>query len=346
MPPHAGKTFRPAGPGSPNSKTRAQTEQSVAGRRVPIHIEPRRCDRLPWLSRVRVGLNQATGACSVDRHTSERSRRQNRRSRPSWGSTRRRFERVHLGLRFRDPSRENHGDLPSQQRAMSDLGTPGGTRSIPNASEHHARARATRDHAASRPVSSRTRPRRAKAGARAFPETTTDIARPSVSRLARAGPATNGATSSLANLSLRPGGVSGTGASHARRAMPSPRRRSTARHSRAPRARPRPLAHPFPSVPEKKQNILAPRPQARPSRRSGWEGSPAPSAARTPKPRHERYVARFPSSTAAGRSFGDGSRFARRPLFSFRFFRLFQRARASRVSTANRPVPTLDARLD
>ena len=251
---------------------------------------------------------------------------------------------VRIALRV--PSRENHGDLPSQQRAMSDLGTPGGTRSIPNASEHHARARATRDHAASRPVSSRTRPRRAKAGARAFPETTTDIARPSVSRLARAGPATNGATSSLANLSLRPGGVSGTGASHARRAMPSPRRRSTARHSRAPRARPRPLAHPFPTLPEKKQNTLAPRPQARPSRRSGWEGSPAPSAARTPKPRHERYVARFPSSTAAGRSFGDGSRFARRPLFSFRFFRLFQRARASRVSTANRPVPTLDARLD
>ena len=61
---------------------------------------------------------------------------------------------------------------------MSDLGAPGGTRPIPNASECHARARVTRDPAAPLHVSSRTRPRRAKAGARAFPETTTDIALP------------------------------------------------------------------------------------------------------------------------------------------------------------------------
>lgn len=53
---------------------------------------------------------------------------------------------------------------------MSDLGAPGGTRPIPNASECHARARVTRDPAAPLHVSSRTRPRRAKAGARAFPK--------------------------------------------------------------------------------------------------------------------------------------------------------------------------------
>ena len=61
---------------------------------------------------------------------------------------------------------------------MSDLGAPGGTRPIPNASECHARARVTRDPAAPLHVSSRARPRRAKAGARAFPETTTDIPLP------------------------------------------------------------------------------------------------------------------------------------------------------------------------
>ena len=63
---------------------------------------------------------------------------------------------VRIALRV--PSRENHGDLPSQQRAMSDLGAPGGTRPIPNGSKCHARARTTRDPAALRPVPSRTRP--------------------------------------------------------------------------------------------------------------------------------------------------------------------------------------------
>ena len=93
---------------------------------------------------------------------------------------------VRIALRV--PSLENHGDLPSQQRAMSDLGAPGGTRPNPNAFEHHARARTMRDPAAPGPVSSRTRPSRAKAGARAFPETTTDITSPPSPPSARQAP--------------------------------------------------------------------------------------------------------------------------------------------------------------
>ena len=181
---------------------------------------------------------------------------------------------------------------------MSDLGAPGGTRPIPNASECHARARVTRDPAAPLHVSSRTRPRRAKAGARAFPEATTDIALP---RPPLEGPATNGATSALANLSLRPAGVSGNGTSQTRRVMPSPRRRSTARRlPRAARASFRLLSlTPLPSVPKKTKIPLATRPQARLSRPSGSEVSPAPSAARTRKPRRKRYVATLPSSSHA-----------------------------------------------
>ena len=211
---------------------------------------------------------------------------------------------VRIALRV--PSRENHGDLPSQQRAMSDLGAPGGTRPIPNGSKCHARARTTRDPAALRPVPSRTRPlARKPARARFRKRHLTSRVRP-FRFPPTAGPATNGATSALANLSLRPAGVSGNGTSQTRRVMPSPRRRSTARRlPRAARASFRVLSlTPLPSVPKKTKIPLATRPQARLSRPSGSEVSPAPSAARTRKPRRKRYVTTLPSSAPPTRPRG------------------------------------------
>lgn len=210
---------------------------------------------------------------------------------------------VRIALRV--PSRENHGDLPSQQRAMSDLGAPGGTRPIPNGSKCHARARTTRDPAALRPFPSRTRPLARKPARARFRK------RHLTSRPLRpfrfpptAGPATNGATSALANLSLRPAGVSGNGTSQTRRVMPSPRRRSTARRlPRAARASFRVLSlTPLPSVPRKFRSSKIP--QARLSRPSGSEVSPAPSAARTRKPRRKRYVATLPFSAPPTRPRG------------------------------------------
>lgn len=177
---------------------------------------------------------------------------------------------------------------------MSDLGAPGGTRPIPNASERHTRARTTRDPAAPRPVSSRTRPRRAKAGARAFPETTTDIALPrpppkAPPRTARRAPS----RTSRYDRAAFPGTVRRT-----RLARCSPRDVDRPRTtSRAPRARPSvPPAH-RPFRPTKIP--LALHPQAKLSRPSGSGGSPAPSAARTRKPRLKRYVASLPSSAVA-----------------------------------------------
>ena len=65
--------------------------------------------------------------------------------------------------------------------------------------------------------------------------------------------------------------------------------------ARRARVLPCPLAH----RPFRPSNIpLAPRPQARLSRPSGWGGSPVPSAARTRKLRRKRYVAHLPSSAA------------------------------------------------
>ena len=164
-----------------------QLEHSVAGK-VPSHCEPRRCDRLPWLSRARVGRNQVTRSL-LDRQTHFRPFKASKQAVSS-------IARLDQAS-FRAASNSDCAsgillvrisDLPSQQRAMSDLGAPGGTRPNPNAFEHHARARTMRDPAAPGPVSSRTRPSRAKAGARAFPETTTDITSPPSPPSARQAP--------------------------------------------------------------------------------------------------------------------------------------------------------------
>jgi hypothetical protein len=180
---------------------------------------------------------------------------------------------------------------------MSDLGAPGGTRPIPNASECHARARVTRDPAAPLHVSSRTRPRRAKAGARAFPETTTDIAlpRPPLFLRPRHERRDERPREPLVTTGRR---FRERYVAHVLNdALPATKSRSTARHlPRTARASLRSSrSPPLPSH----EIPLALHPQAKLSRPSGSGGSPAPSAARTRKPRLKRYVASLPSSAVA-----------------------------------------------
>ena len=205
---------------------------------------------------------------------------------------------VRIALRV--PSRENHGDLPSQQRAMSDLGAPGGTRPIPNGSKCHARARTTRDPAALRPVPSRTRPlARKPARARFRKRHLTSRASPSFPPSAHRRPRDE-------RRDERPREpLVTTGRRFRERYVPNASRDALPATSidRAPsparsaRVLPCPLAHSPPFRPTKIP--LATRPQARLSRPSGSEVSPAPSAARTRKPRRKRYVATLPSSSHA-----------------------------------------------